>query len=43
MIDACIHIHHQVAASFDASPQVFVNFVESYCHMLKLINSRSGG
>ena len=43
MIDSCIHIHHQVASQFDVSPQVFVNFIESYCHMLKLINSRSGG
>ena len=43
MVDFAIHIHHQAAAQFPVSPQVFINLVESYSHMLKHVNSTSGG
>jgi dynein heavy chain 2 len=43
MVDQSIHIHHQAASQFPVSPQVFINLVESYSHMLKHVNSTSGG
>ena len=43
MVDAAIQIHHSVASQFMVSPQIFVNFIESYSHMLKHVNSTSGG